>query len=680
MMGLIRVAIVCLAVGLSLAAPADADEAEFAATCERATVAALEAVSHNPKAATLFPTTCLDVVQKHRQEFEAAFEGARRVLRENVADPNLRANLGMLFFLRDKARGEELGGVERSADHFLAALAANPRDPATLAYLGSYVFLDAYRGRLTAAQLHTLEAGLRRAMAPDNHLARRVLVRLLIGDPGRLDEVTAEAEYLAAHDPNAAESWALLASVRLLQKRTKDALQAFNRALSLRPAKREEGAILLGIAACHLAQNELQAADKALAAAKSLPLWSKDLEAAAREHSLESPENFGWSLGKGLIASGQTGRALPLIGMAGLEWMASHEAFRQYEAGAEFFVRKDYDSAHAAFLKAVQLVPLEPYYIWALAVCSFESGHRYREAIWAYEKLATIRPFSQPVDYYELGLARAVTGDYAGARTVFDEGARKFPDNAALRAWRVVVTYGIGGWDEATGVWREHHPGSNTYADRGERFNLLYDGLRTIAARAERQGGRYVTFGHLSLLYRLVSESARQGIYNDDGKRWVREELKRMRTKLVELYRDLPLKPTVSEEALRLASEGQAYVDAGDTQKAMERYRLAVELAPCWPEGIYNLAVAARAGGPWLPGAIEEMKIYLSVVPEGQNTAKERMMLASWENNLQRALAAGGEIVEIPGGSSGEALAELYGADNGGAIPSHGPVRPWGPQ
>ena len=657
-----------------------ADDAEFAASCEREMINALQAVGQNPKATVFFPVTCLDVITQHKEAFGQTFESARRLLRDNVADPHLRANLGVLYFLRDKVRGENLGGVERSAEHFLAALVADPRHPATLAYLGSHAFLDAYRSRLTAAQLNTLETGLGRAMVPDNYPARRDLLRLLIGDPGRLAEANVHAEYLVSHDPKAAESWVLLGSVRLLQKRTSEALQAFNTALSLRPAKREEGAILLGIAACRFAQNELQAADKAMTTAKSLGLWSKDLETSAREHGLESPDSFGWSLGKALVASGQVGQALQHTGMGGLQWMASEEAFRQYKAGADFFVSKDYDRAHAAFLKAVQLNPFEADYIWALAVCSFDSGRRYREAIWGYQKLATIRPFSRPDEYYKLGLARAVTGDYAGAQAVFDEGARKFPGDAAIKAWRVVVTYGVGGWDEATRVWRENHPGNNTYADRGERFNTLYAGLREIAGRAERQGGRYITFGHLSLIYRLLSESARQGIYNDDGKRWVRESLKQVRANMVEIYRNLPLKPTVSEETLRLAAKGQAYVDAGDIQKAVESYRRAVELAPCWPEGIYNLAVTARAGGPWLPGAVEEMMIYLSLEPEGQNTARERAMLASWENDLRRALAVGGEIVEIPGGSSGEGLAELYGADNGGAIPSKGPVIPWRPR
>jgi hypothetical protein len=90
--------------------------------------------------------------------------------------------------------------------------------------------------------------------------------------------------------------------------------------------------------------------------------------------------------------------------------------------------------------------------------------------------------------------------------------------------------------------------------------------------------------------------------------------------------------------------------------------------------------MTARAGGPWLPGAIEEIKIYLSVVPEEKDASRERALLAAWQNDLRRALAAGGEIVEIPLVTSGEGLAQLYGADNGGAIPSNGPMRPWGPR
>ena len=293
-------------------------------------------------------TTCFDAIKNHKEEFDQAFESARRLLRDNLNDPNLRANLEVLYYLRDQARGENLGGVEKSAEQFLAALAVAANHKIALEYLGRSPFIDAYRSRLTAAQLQSLESGLARAMAKDNYAARRDLIRLIMADPAHLDEAGEHVDYLVEHDKNTAESWALFGSIKFLRKRNAEALQAFDKALSLNPSRRDQGTIHLGIAACWLAQNDLSAASKALLAAKALSLLPEDLEASACEHGLESTASLDFVLGKGLVANGQTGQALQHIGMDGLLWMASEEAYRQFQAGDDLFAQKDYKAEAGA--------------------------------------------------------------------------------------------------------------------------------------------------------------------------------------------------------------------------------------------------------------------------------------------------------------------------------------------
>jgi tetratricopeptide (TPR) repeat protein len=651
-------------------------EPTSAAAGERETVAGLEALARDPKAQVLFPTGCVEVAARHADEFEAALKNCRGALRDNVANADLRANLGALLFMRDTVRGADFGGVEKSLDHFLAALAADPRHRATLTYLGRDAFLEAYRARLTARDLDALEQVLQRAILPDNYHAYRVFLRLLVADPDRLSEVMMHAHHLTVLDPNSPEAWVAWGAAQLGLEMGEEAFKAFKKALTLDPPLPEKAVALLGVAACQFTQDDMDASEQALTEAKALPLRPEDLDAAAREYGVDAPGEIGRWLGESFAAMGLRGRALPWLGIERLRELIADEALDLNYQGVQYYDQNDFANAYEMFRQAVELTPDKPAYLENLAWCSHKCG-RYRQAIWAYGKLAELQKLSAD-EYSVLGRAHAILGDYAGARTVLDEAVQAFPDDDPLRQWRTVIAYLAGGWDEAEKAWRESHPGLDSSQDRFDRFNLIYAGVRDIANWAQNTGGRYLTFGQLSKLHYLLGELEQHATPDEEGKRWVGEQRKSIRSKLVGLYQDLPLKPAASAQARRLAAEAEAFVDAGDLQKAVKSYRQAVEWAPCWPEGIYNLALTARAAGPWLPGAIEEMKIYLDLVPGDKDATAARSLLAQWEADLQRALEAGGEIRAqgYPDWATG--LAELMNADNGGVIPSLGRVESMG--
>ncbi len=120
-------------------------------------------------------------------------------------------------------------------------------------------------------------------------------------------------------------------------------------------------------------------------------------------------------------------------------------------------------------------------------------------------------------------------------------------------------------------------------------------------------------------------------------------------TETIELYAQLPLKPTPPRRALAEEAKAETAIRTGRTG-AIDASRpaiLATEIAPWWPEARYNLGVYLRdsiytQNRPDLfsetsdgifsneQGAAQEFAIYLRLSPDGPKANEVRQQLKRW--------------------------------------------------
>jgi hypothetical protein len=247
-------------------------------------------------------------------------------------------------------------------------------------------------------------------------------------------------------------------------------------------------------------------------------------------------------------------------------------------------------------------------------------------------------------EFIRLGFSQALAGDYGKAANALAQGHRAYPADKGLTEWHMVVSYVTSGLASAATIWEGSHPEAQqrpwSHAEaQAKLVEIVYGGLWLLAERARRESMLYAAFKHYSLAYAAVAE-----LKGSSYSAWVKDERKVLRNRLSELYMKLPLKPTLPPLPARSAAEAQRCVENGQWHQAETNYSQALEQAPWWPEGHYNLALVTGALYWPSPRAVREMELYLALAPNGdsRNTAAEK--LEAWKTAIRDAVRRGARV------------------------------------
>jgi tetratricopeptide (TPR) repeat protein len=111
----------------------------------------------------------------------------------------------------------------------------------------------------------------------------------------------------------------------------------------------------------------------------------------------------------------------------------------------------------------------------------------------------------------------------------------------------------------------------------------------------------------------------------------------------VRRYREMPVKPSLPEEARKFKIQAESAFNRKDFDEAAARYLDALKVAPWWPEGYFNRALILGETGRYRK-AIEEMRKYLLIVPDAQDARAAQDKIYEWEGLARKA---GSQSVEF---------------------------------
>jgi formylglycine-generating enzyme required for sulfatase activity len=134
---------------------------------------------------------------------------------------------------------------------------------------------------------------------------------------------------------------------------------------------------------------------------------------------------------------------------------------------------------------------------------------------------------------------------------------------------------------------------------------------------------------------------------------------------VAEQYRAANPKPVMSELARKFRVQAEFAVQEKRLEQAIELYGKALEVAPWWPEGHYNLALLLGENKKY-QDALREMKRYMLLAPEAPEARTAQDKIYQWESVVVpqagktfRDCPDCPEMVEIPAGSF------IMGSSNG---------------
>jgi hypothetical protein len=93
--------------------------------------------------------------------------------------------------------------------------------------------------------------------------------------------------------------------------------------------------------------------------------------------------------------------------------------------------------------------------------------------------------------------------------------------------------------------------------------------------------------------------------------------------------------PDVETEAVQAA----AAIRRKDYLHAINLYQQIQQTAPCWPRGYYNSAVILAQNGDYTD-AINDMRIYVQLVPAASDAQRANQQIAIWQDQVQESQAA----------------------------------------
>jgi tetratricopeptide (TPR) repeat protein len=95
-------------------------------------------------------------------------------------------------------------------------------------------------------------------------------------------------------------------------------------------------------------------------------------------------------------------------------------------------------------------------------------------------------------------------------------------------------------------------------------------------------------------------------------------------------YRSAAVKPELPEDARRYKVQAEAMVRQKDFERARNLYQQALEIAPWWPDGHFNLALQLAEARDFA-AAITEMKRYLALAPDAPDARAAQDKVYEWE-------------------------------------------------
>jgi len=263
----------------------------------------------------------------------------------------------------------------------------------------------------------------------------------------------------------------------------------------------------------------------------------------------------------------------------------------------------------------------------------------------AYKRLKELDPLTlTAVEFLRKGHSYALTGDHDKALETLAAGHLAYPDDEPLLQWYVVVSYVTNGMKSAEAIWRQKHAEAKKDSwfrnhTGAEVAYMVYQGLFDLAELAQKQSMLYATLKHYTLAYGAAAELKHYGYAA-----WAREEQEQLSGRSIELYKQLPLKPKPSDPARHYAAEAQDHLKRQEWQLAEEKYKQALEQAPWWPDGHYNLALIYGALYWPSPLAVREMELYLELAPNGAHIQEAREKLQVWNRTIREAVDRGAQV------------------------------------
>jgi hypothetical protein len=104
----------------------------------------------------------------------------------------------------------------------------------------------------------------------------------------------------------------------------------------------------------------------------------------------------------------------------------------------------------------------------------------------------------------------------------------------------------------------------------------------------------------------------------------------------VRRYREMPVKPSLPEEARKFKVQAESAFNRKDFDDAAARYLDALKIAPWWPEGYFNRALILGETGRYRK-AVEEMRKYLVIVPDAPDAREAQDKIYEWEGLVRKA-------------------------------------------
>ncbi|HEY7585236.1 MAG TPA: tetratricopeptide repeat protein [Candidatus Deferrimicrobiaceae bacterium] len=104
----------------------------------------------------------------------------------------------------------------------------------------------------------------------------------------------------------------------------------------------------------------------------------------------------------------------------------------------------------------------------------------------------------------------------------------------------------------------------------------------------------------------------------------------------VRRYREMPVKPSLPEEARKYKVQAESAFNRKDFDEAAARYLDALKIAPWWPEGYFNRALIFGETGRYRK-AVEEMRKYLVIVPDAPDARAAQDKIYEWEGLARKA-------------------------------------------
>jgi tetratricopeptide (TPR) repeat protein len=150
-----------------------------------------------------------------------------------------------------------------------------------------------------------------------------------------------------------------------------------------------------------------------------------------------------------------------------------------------------------------------------------------------------------------------------------------------------------------------------------------------LARKAEQEG----KFQEALTIYLSLLQTATSGSDTDQ----------RLREKTLELVKRIQPPPAVPERALRHLGRGQAVLEIDrepkDYRQAIIEFEKALDLAPWFVIGYYNLGLAQEKAGR-LSDAVQSFRWYLIAAPSAANSREVRIRMYGLEFKLERQRAA----------------------------------------